>query len=107
MQLAAAGSSHFVDRFQGYRDERNIPQINVLKPLQKGEPVLECFDRFPTEPRCYVCVAAEKLNMKDLAAACLSQFVIAILCKLFALFLLCNKKYQKRFSILFKTITSR
>ena len=58
----------------------------------KGEPILEYFERFATELKCYACIAAEKVRMKGLAAVCLSQVVIVILRNLFALFLLCNKK---------------
>ena len=72
-----------------------------------NQPILDHFERFPTELKRYACVPAEKVRMKDLAAACLSRVVIAILQKLFALFLSCSKKYQKKFCILLKTITSR
>ena len=98
-------------QISGLSQWKKYPTNQCLKTFQfnkhKGEPILEYFERFPTELKCYACVPAEKVRMKDLAAACLSRVVIAILRNLFALFLSCNKKYPKKFYILLKTITSR
>ena len=106
-----SGSSHCCWQISGLSEWKKYPTNQCLKTFQfnkhKGEPILEYFERFPTELKCYACVPAEKVRMKDLAAACLSRVVIAILRNLFALFLSCNKKYQKKFYIPLKTITSR
>lgn len=99
--------------FQGYQDEWNISQIYFITFKQKDEAILEYLERFPTELKCYVhvCVAAETVRMKDLAAACLSRVVIAIL-RNFVRYFSRVTKSTKKFYIFFiyivlKNITSR